>query len=54
MTLSLLFWIIYIIALIFGLWVNYTPGQFKPLGSHAVIMLLLGILGWAVYGPAIK
>lgn len=56
MTLSLLFWMIYIITMLFGLWANYTPGQpfgIRPFGQFFVSWVLIGILGWAQFGAAI-
>ncbi len=57
MTKELLFWVIYIITVLFGLWANYTPGQpfgIRPFGQFFVQMILIGLLGWAVFGAAIK
>ena len=57
MTLSLLFWMIYIITMLFGLWTNYTPGQpfgIRPFGSFFVQWVLIGILGYEVFGAAIR
>lgn len=53
MSLASVFWMIYIIALVFGLWLSYEPGKLRPLGSHGIYMALAGILGWAQFGAAI-
>ena len=55
MSLQLLFWMVYILALVFGGWLNYAPNTpwLKPFGSYFAIWLLVGILGWKVFGPAI-
>ena len=54
MTLATLFWVIYIIALIFGAWGFYDTGQpfpFRRWASGSLIYWILpGILGWAVFG----
>jgi len=55
MNLSLLFWVIYIISLIFGVWTNWPPeaNKAKPLGLSLIIFILIGLLGWQVFGPAV-
>jgi hypothetical protein len=55
MSLQLLFWMIYIIAILFGGWSSYTPNTpwFKPFGAYLVLWVLVGILGWEVFGAAI-
>jgi hypothetical protein len=55
MDIGLLFWVIMIITLIFGLWSNWPvgPGGIKPLGSTLLVFILLAILGWKVFGPAL-
>jgi hypothetical protein len=57
MTLSVLFWVLYIVALVFGVWSGYTPGQpypFQRWGGSLLIFILLGILGWRVFGAAVQ
>jgi ABC-type polysaccharide/polyol phosphate export permease len=56
MTISLLFWMIYIIAIVFSLWASYDGGPNWPrrAGSHFILWVLIGILGWKVFGPAIR
>ena len=57
MSLSIWFWVIYVLALIFGFWSNYTPGSpypVKNLGGSLLFFVLVGLLGWAVFGSAIK
>lgn len=57
MPLSLLFWIIYILALVFGLWGYYdpaSPGWYRRAGGHVVLWILVGMLGWHVFGPALR
>jgi hypothetical protein len=56
MTLQVLFWILMLFWLIFGLWREYTPGQPYPFirGVGSVLtFILLGILGWQVFGAPI-
>jgi hypothetical protein len=56
MTLSILFWVLYIVFLIFSLWTGYVPDQPYPFtrwGGSVVIFILVGILGWAVFGAPV-
>ncbi len=57
MTLSVLFWLLMIIWLIFGVWSEYIPNQPYPvrrIGQHFIIFVLLAILGWAKFGPPVQ
>ena len=57
MALSIWFWVIYVLTLIFGFWSNYTPGSpypVKNLGGSSLFFVLIFLLGWAVFGSAIK
>lgn len=49
---GLAFWIVYLIALVFVLWVGW------PWGWSAmpvfVVFFLVGLLGWAVFGRPIQ
>ena len=53
------FWILMLLWLIFGL-INYWPGTavgliaFAPLGGALVLWILLALLGWQVFGSAVK
>jgi hypothetical protein len=51
MTLALLFWVLMVVWLVFGLWSNWPPT--KTWGGTLLFWILLAILGWAVFGPAI-
>lgn len=55
MSLSLLFWVIYIISVVFGLWSNWPLGADKArgLGLSFVVLVLIGLLGWQVFGAAV-
>jgi hypothetical protein len=56
MPLQYLFWMIYIIAILFAGWAYYAPGT--PWTRHFsgvfVVWVLIGILGYRVFGSAIK
>ena len=55
MSAAIWFWLIYVICLIFGLYVEWpTDRNYRPLGGRLVIFILLGLLGWGVFGPPIK
>lgn len=56
MPLAYLFWMIYIIAIVFAGWAYYAPNTpwFKPFGGVFVVWLLLGILGYRVFGNVVK
>lgn len=57
MPLGILFWVIYVIAILFGLWSNYVANDvtwFRRAGAYLVLWLLVGMLGWSVFGPVIK
>ena len=49
------FWIIYVLCVIFGLWSEWpSDGNYRPLGGRFVVFVLLGLLGWGLFGPPIK
>lgn len=56
MPISMLFWAIYIIAIVFGFWLSYDgqPTWPRRFGGYVVLWILVGILGWRVFGSAIK
>ena len=54
MSIDLLFWIVYIVWVIFGfVGVPNGPGNYWGYGRHLVIVVLIGLLGWKTFGPAI-
>jgi hypothetical protein len=57
MPLNVLFWVIYVIALLVSFWSYYEPAQpmwFRRAGGYTVLWILVGILGWKVFGPVIR
>ena len=56
MTIGLLFWVIMLIELLFGLFFYWPHGgaTYYPLGGHMILWVLFALLGWQVFGPAIK
>jgi TctA family transporter len=58
MTLSILFWVLYVVSILFSLYTNQVNNQPFPFrtwaGSSLIVFILLGILGWAVFGSVVK
>jgi len=56
MTRGLLFWILMILWLLFGLWWWWPAAgaSYLVLGFPVLLFVLLALLGWQVFGPAIK
>lgn len=57
MSLGVLFWILFIVALIFGAW-GYRGAdgtwQWRGLVGGIVLWVLLGILGWHAFGGPVR
>jgi hypothetical protein len=55
MTRQFWFWVIFVIGLLFSLGMRsgFLGGQYV-MGGDLLFFLLVGLLGWQVYGPAIK
>ncbi len=55
MTKQLLFWVIMLIWLLFGGYTNRGEGKIGPwVTNNLFLWALLALLGWMVFGPAIK
>lgn len=56
MTRGTIFWVIMILLLLGGLFVNWPHGGTPPypLAYGVVEWVLLALLGWNVFGPAVK
>jgi len=52
MTIALLFWILMLIWLIFGVWSSWP--NIQGAGGNLLLFILLLILGWAEFGSPIK
>lgn len=52
MNIGLAFWIIMIVGLLFAIYVNRGK-PFEWLGSNLVFWILLVLIGWRVFGPAL-
>lgn len=56
MFIGMAFWIIMLVWAVFGLISNYNPGAFGAYGVYGhpiIIFVLLGLLGWQVFGSAL-
>lgn len=60
MTADIWFWLIYVISILFGSWsiwplgAEQGPMRFRPLGAVLVLFVLIGLLGWRVFGTPLK
>ena len=57
MPISMLFWFLYVIFILFGGWAYYQPDPNRgrwPLGGHLLLCILIFLLGWHVFGFVIK
>jgi hypothetical protein len=59
MSTNLAFWVLMLLYLAFGLWNNWPTSmdkakdKAKDLGASFLVFVLLAILGWQVFGPAL-
>lgn len=56
MPLGILFWVVYVVAILFGVWSNYAaadPLWTRRAGAYLILWLLVGTLGWEVFGPVV-
>lgn len=56
MTKELLFWMVFIFALLFGGWYHFQNAQLNYYGAGLSLIefILIGLLGWQVFGSAVK
>lgn len=55
MSISLLFWVIMILAFLFNFWSSWplTQTNGKGFGVNVIVFILLALLGWEVFGAAV-
>jgi hypothetical protein len=56
-TIAVLFWVLYIVSLLFGIWANYTPNEpfaISRWGGGFLMFILIGLLGWAQFGGPVR
>lgn len=55
MSAGIWFWIIYVVIGVFGCWLGYTsPGDKRIGGALFLLFILVGLVGWGVFGPPIR
>jgi hypothetical protein len=57
MPIGILFWVLYVLAVVIGIWGSYEPTQplwYRRFSGYIVLWILVGILGWSVFGPVVK
>jgi hypothetical protein len=57
MPLNVLFWMIYIITILFSWWVSYEanqPAWYRRALGYTALWVLVGLLGYRVFGPAVR
>ena len=54
MSLGLLFWILMLLSVLFGWWHwQGRAGHYGPVGVNLLLLVLLALLGWKVFGAPI-
>jgi hypothetical protein len=52
---GMVFWLVFIICLLFGGFWCYHDQGYRTYGvPFGIDMVLFGLLGWGIYGPAVK
>ncbi len=55
MPIGILFYVLMLLWLVFGLWWNWpVEGKYGPIGGNLLLFLLLLLLGWKVFGPPLQ
>lgn len=58
MTIGFVYWLLMLLWLVFGLWDwwSHRPAvpAWGPYGNNLLLFLLLGLSGWALFGPPIR
>ncbi len=58
MPMGILFWVLMLIWLLFGLYWNWSAGDGKPnvgfIGGNLMLFLLLLLLGWKLFGAPLQ
>jgi hypothetical protein len=59
MAASVWFWLLYVLCLLLGLFLGWPAdpadrAAWRPVGVTVVMFVLLGLLGWAVFGAPLK
>lgn len=54
MSIGFLFWLLMVLWAFFGAWSQWPAAgapNYRPLGGHVLLWVLLALLGWHVFGP---
>ncbi len=56
MPLSIFFWVLFIIWVLFGGWSYYEGNtlRWRPFGGHVLLGILVFLLGWGAFGSIVK
>lgn len=54
MSAGIWFWLVYVICVIFGGVINYPFSDRRLAGTSLIVLILIGLLGWGVFGPPIR
>lgn len=57
MPMGILFWVLMILSFFFGAWVHsdeFKAGRYGVFGGNILLFVLLGLLGWRVFGPVLQ
>ena len=54
MTMGLVFWILMLIWLVYGLWGFWSPTPYWAHGNTLLLFILFLLLGWHVFGAPIR
>lgn len=57
MPIGILFWVIMIIWLLLGLYshrADFRGGNYGYVGGNLMLFILLGLIGWRVFGPILQ
>ncbi len=56
MPMGILFWVLMVLWFFFGLYWNWPVGgpNIGFVGSNLLLFVLLGLLGWKVFGPVLQ
>jgi hypothetical protein len=49
-----LFWMLFILSVIFGLYWGYSYWGWGAFGGSVIVFVLIGLVGWRVFGPPIQ
>lgn len=60
MQIGLVFWILMLVWLVFGFWINWPangsadPVAYGLIGGNLLLFLVVALLGWKVFGSPVK